>query len=113
MNVKGTRVSAHVQLGLTPGDERQILSDLRYLKHTWSKEILVGTLLAKNTHPFRKCQVSSLHKSESPALSILGVYNFSNLQCSERCNLIALVTYIQNINKEYVQAIQHSLKKKN
>lgn len=45
MNVKGTRVSAHVQLGLTSGDERQILSGLRYLKHTWSKQILFKSAL--------------------------------------------------------------------
>lgn len=39
MDVKRTSFSAHVQLGLTPGDEKQILSGLRYLKHTWSKQI--------------------------------------------------------------------------
>lgn len=51
-NVKGSSFSAHVPLGLTPGDEKQTLCGLRYPKHTRSKQshLKVSALLAKSIH---------------------------------------------------------------
>lgn len=93
-NVNGTSSSAHVRLGLAPGEEKHIISGLRYLKHSWSKQIHFKSPLCwqRVFTRFKKCQVSNLDMTQSPALSVFGEYSMSSLQYSEHS-----LQYIQYI----------------
>lgn len=91
INMKSTSFTAHVQLGLAPGDEKHILSGLRYLKHSWSKQIHFKSPLCWQ-RAFTRLKVPSkqFRCDSAPALSLFLVYSINSLQWSEHnCNIYA------------------------